>query len=120
MVYTAGSLSLALLEWRVHLAQWPPPPMVVIPVEIDPELVWFPARLPARWKAYPSPGATAILGDNWVKSGRSAVMRVPSVVVPSEWDYLLNPNHPDFPKLSLGRPRLVKMDARLGPIAPSK
>src|SRR6266567_1535384 len=62
LVYTAGSLSLALLEWRVHLTHWPSPPMVVIPVEIDPGLVWSPTRLPSRWKEYPYPRATAAFG----------------------------------------------------------
>ena len=117
MIYTAGSISLALLEWRVHLTQWPPPPMVVIPSEIDPGLVWRPARLPSRWKDYPPPRATAGFGDAWVKSNRSAVMRVPSVVVPTEWNYLLNPNHPDFSKLVPGKARLLNPDPRLGPTA---
>jgi RES domain-containing protein len=115
LVYSAGSISLALLEWRVHLAQWPPPPLVVIPVGIDLGLVWCPTRLPSRWKEYPLPRATAGFGDAWIKSHRSAVMRVPSVVVPSEWNYLLNPNHPDFSKLIIGKPRLLKPDPRLGP-----
>src|SRR5437016_5075493 len=54
MVYTAGSLSLAILEWRVHLAQWPPPPLVVIEVRFDESLVWSPAKLPAGWKGFPA------------------------------------------------------------------
>jgi RES domain-containing protein len=118
VVYAAGSLSLALLEWRVHLGQWPPPEVVVIPIEFDHRLVWVPARLPAGWKQYPAPRATAAFGDAWVKSRRSVVMRLPSVIVPSEWNYVINPNHPDFSKLVIGRPQRLKPDPRLGPIQP--
>jgi RES domain-containing protein len=114
MIYTAGSLSLAILEWRVHLAQWPPPPLVVIEVEFDEALVWTPARLPQQWKRFPPPRSVAALGDNWIKMQRSAVMRVPSAVVSREWNYLLNPNHRDFSKVIIGRPREFHPDERLG------
>ena|SRR5437867_154846 len=116
VVYTSGSLSLAVLEWRAHLAQWPSPPLVVIEVEFEESLVWTPARLPSGWKRFPAPPTAARFGDGWVKSNRSAVMRVPSVIVPGEYNYLLNPRHPQFAKLVLGRPRLFRPDARLGPL----
>ncbi len=43
-------------------------------------------------------------------------MRVPSAVVPEEWNYLVNPAHTDFPKLVIGKARTIKPDPRLGPI----
>lgn len=116
MVYTAGSLSLAVLEWRVHLAQWPPPPLLVIEVQFDESLVWTPAKLPSGWRRFPAPRSVAIFGDNWVRSQRSAVMRVPSAVVPQEWNFLLNPAHPDVEKLVTGKPRVFRPDIRLGPM----
>jgi len=116
MVYTAGSLSLAILEWRVHLAQWPAPAVSVIEVGIEDSLIWIPSRLPQGWKQVPAVRATATFGDDWIKSARSVVMRVPSAVVPGEWNYLLNPAHSDFPKLAIGKARALKPDPRLGPI----
>ena len=116
MIYTAGSLSLAILEWRVHLAQWPAPAASVMEVEIDAGLIWIPPKSPPSWKRMPATRTTAAFGDQWIKSARSAVMRVPSAVVPEEWNYLLNPAHPDFSKLAIGRPRTLKPDPRLGPI----
>ena len=116
MVYTAGSLSLSLLEWRAHLAQWPAPPLMVIEVEIEEHLIWTPRKLPADWKRLPLGRGSAIFGDDWVRSQRSAVMRVPSVIVPSEWNYLLNPTHPDFQRLRIGKPRGLRPDPRLGPL----
>lgn len=117
MVYLAGSLSLAILEWRVHLAQWPAPAASVIDVEVEESLIWITPRLPPSWKRMPATRATAAFGDEWIQSARSAVMRVPSAVVPEEWNYLVNPAHPDFPKLVIGRPRNLKPDPRLGPIS---
>ena len=116
MVYTAGSLSLAVLEWRVHLAQWPPPPLVVIEFEFDESLIWIPATPPSGWNRFPAPPSAAAFGDEWINSARSVVLRVPSAVVSEEWNYLLNPAHPDFGALMIGKPRLFRPDTRLAPI----
>lgn len=116
MVYTAGSLSLAILEWRVNLAQWPPPATTIVAVEIPEVLIWIPPRLPTGWHRMPVTAASRNFGDAWIKSSRSAVLRVPSAVVPEEFNYLLNPAHPDFSRLVIGRPRVLKTDPRLGPM----
>src|SRR6266404_7049775 len=113
-VYTAGALSLAVLEWRVHLAQWPAPLLAVIEVSFDEALVWTPGKLPAGWKRYPSSIATARFGDAWIKSQRSAIMRVPSAIVPDEWNYLINPAHPDFAALAIRKAWTFDPDPRLG------
>lgn len=116
MIYTAGSIALAVLEWRAHLAQWPPPDVCVMEVELDESFIWTPAKLPQGWKLIPAPPVVAAFGDAWINSRRSAVMRVPSAIVNQEWNYLLNPGHPDFLKLKIGKPQLFKLDPRLGPM----
>jgi RES domain-containing protein len=116
MVYTASSLPLAILEWRVHLAQWPPPSVMVIEVEIPPSLISTPSRFPRGWDQYPCIPATAAVGDAWIRSARSAVLRVPSAIVPTEWNYLLNPQHPDFGRVTIHKPRRIRPDPRLGPL----
>ena len=110
-------MSLAILEWRANLTQWPTPPSVIIEIEFDASLVWSPTKLPAGWKRWPYPITNAAVGDNWVRSGRSAVLELPSAVVPEEFNYILNPAHPDFGKISIGKPRVFKADPRLGPLA---
>ena len=110
-------MSLAILEWRANLTQWPTPPSVIIEIEFDASLVWSPTKLPAGWKRWPYPKTNAAVGDNWVRSGRSAVLELPSAVVPEEFNYILNPAHPDFGKISIGKPRVFKADPRLGPLA---
>jgi len=53
------------------------------------------------------------MGDAWIKSGRPAALRVPSVIVPGEFNYLLNPRHPDFSNLKFGEPAAFLFDPRL-------
>ena len=116
VVYTSSAISLAILEWRANLTQWPAPPSVIIEVAFDASQVWSPLKLPADWKRWPCPKTTAAVGDNWVRSGISAVLKVPSAVVPEEFNYVLNPAHPDFGRISIGKPRVFKADPRLGPL----
>ena len=117
VVYTSSVISLAILEWRANLSQWPAPPSVIIEIEFAATMVWSPTKLPAGWKRWPYPKTNAAVGDNWVRSGRSAVLELPSAVVPEEFNYVLNPAHPDFGKISIGKPRVFKADPRLGPLA---
>ena len=116
MVYTAGSVSLAILEWRAHLAQWPPPAATIVEVELESSLIWMPSHLPPNWHRTPALKSAATLGDDWIKSARSVVMRVPSAIVQSEFLYLLNPAHKHFAKLAIGKAQPLKLDSRLGPI----
>lgn len=116
VVYTADSQALAALEILVHLdSENLLRKYVAIPVTIGEDLISIPdiAKLPKNWKAFPAPRATRILGDQWVFSRESAVLRVPSVVIPDESNYLLNPLHEDFKKLIIGAPKLFRYDWRL-------
>ncbi len=45
---------------------------------------------------YPAPGELAEIGDDWKRKGLDLILKVPSVVVKNEWNFLLNPNHVDF------------------------
>jgi len=116
VVYTADSLALASLEIIVNL---PSPKLlgafVRIPVCFTPDLVEsIPiSSLPGDWQSRPVSPATRALGDQWVKDQRSAVLKVPSIVVPEEFNYLLNPAHPDFGKIEIGPPVVYYFDPRL-------
>jgi RES domain-containing protein len=115
-VYTAGSTSLAILEMLVPLqAQDLMRRYVVFEVSFDEMLMTSvdPATLPKSWRKSPSPASVQPVGDEWVAEGSSAVMRLPSVNVPSEWNYLLNPAHPDFAKIAIGPKQQIKLDPRL-------
>ena len=116
MVYTGGSLSLAALELLVHLESFQIlKDYVCIPVGFDDSLVrrLDRAQLPADWREDPAPPSTKDIGDSWVASLGSAVFAVPSVIVPEDDNFLLNPAHPGFKSLDIGQPQTFGYDPRL-------
>lgn len=116
VIYTAGSQSLAALEALVHTGDANDLvnlEFVAVPVEIDEATIAKIEKLPKNWAVYPAPPVTANLGDEWSASGRSCVLRVPSAVIRAEWNYLINPMHPDFPKLRIGKAVPFRFDPRL-------
>jgi RES domain-containing protein len=57
--------------------------------------------LPSDWRAEPVPGSTQRMGDAWVAAAKTAILAVPSALYPEETNYVLNPAHPDFPKIEI-------------------
>jgi RES domain-containing protein len=116
VVYTAGSLALASIEMVVNL---PAPKLlqkyVRISAHIGLDLILNLPKidLPQDWNRRPIPPSTQAIGDRWFKEQSSAVQRVPSIVVPDEYNYLLNPTHPDFSKIRIGKPIVYFFDPRL-------
>src|SRR5687768_6206831 len=96
VVYTSATQSLAALEILVHLVPSPPLIYRVLSVEFDDQLMEkVPLhKLPSDWQDDPVTSGTRAIGDKWAKSGKSAILEVPSVLIPSENNYLLNPEHP--------------------------
>ena len=117
IVYTAESRSLAVLEQLVHLGRYRLPPNLVcftVKVPDDLEVPAIPLRkLPDGWHRYPGPPELRDLGSGWVLAGTSACLAVPSAVVPAERNVLINPRHPDFKRLKIGRPEPFALDERL-------
>ena len=116
MVYLAQSPSLATLEMLVHLdASELLAAYRLCEAVFDDRLVETldPATLPKNWRRSPAPVALQRLGDEWTASMRSAVLRVPSAIVPGESNYLLNPAHPDSTDVTAGKMRPYEFDPRL-------
>ena len=116
VVYTSGSAALATLEMLVHLGRRGIlGAYVLIGCSFDETLVSHldPKRLPKNWRTYPAPPAVQALGDEWARSGSSAVLQVPSVVIPTEVNYVLNPRHPEFERMHVLSPQPFEIDARL-------
>jgi RES domain-containing protein len=57
--------------------------------------------------------ATRRAGDGWLRSGRTALLRVPSVIVPATWNVLMNPQHPDSARVRIVRVHSYRIDLRL-------
>ena len=84
-----------------------------LPAEIADELIEKPAKLPETWRADPYSPESQGFGTDWIKAQRSVALRVPSVVVPGEFNYLLNPAHPQFSRIRIGQPEPFSFDPRL-------
>lgn len=117
ILYTAGSLSLTALEMLVHLndeellfaysfAAAEFDESLMIPIEEF-------QTLPKNWSSSPPPLEIQKIGDDWVKSNISVVLKVPTSVLPVESNYLINISHPDFSKINLSEPQEFAFDKRL-------
>lgn len=117
ILYAAGSLSLAALEMLVHLND----EEILLSysfaaVEFDESLV-LPVEefreLPKNRNDSPPPFEIQQIGDEWAKTQASVVLRVPTSILPLEFNYLINIGHPDFSKIKLGEPQGFIFDERL-------
>jgi RES domain-containing protein len=116
MVYTSASAALAALEIvvnvrRSHLLV----SYVLFTCEFPEAIVEQLAAedLPAHWRSSPVPPETQSIGDAWLRSRRSAVLKVPSAVIETDSNFLLNPEHPDFGLIRVSKPQPFFFDARL-------
>lgn len=116
MVYASGTLSLAVLEKLVHVdPDVMPLGQMVLEIELPDGLITAVAQrsLPRGWRRIPPIAATQRVGDDWVAAGTSAALAVPSAVVPTELNYLINPLHPDAVRVKVIRRRSFAFDPRL-------
>lgn len=117
MVYASESLSLALLEVLVHLdASSTVPEMSAIALRIPRELLSVLPRPSTEPKEADFPGSlreSRARGDRWLSEAANPAISVPSVIVPSERNILVNPLHPKFHKLEIFPPEPLKLDERL-------
>ncbi len=116
MVYTSQSAALAALEMLVHLGRGSIlTAYVLIPCAFDDALVsrLDRERLPSNWRSYPAPPELQLIGDEWATGGASAVLEVPSAVIETDSNYLLNPRHPDFKAVRVMDPQRFEFDLRL-------
>jgi len=115
VVYTAESQSLALLELMVQ-----DDPLrahcVLIPAQLPadlPETRIDANDLPDDWRTLGARDALQARGLAWREAGQTAVLNVPSAVLPAERNYLLNPRHPDFVRIVIGQAQSLQTDIRL-------
>jgi RES domain-containing protein len=116
-VFTSASLSLAALECFVHTdIDVEPIDLVAIAMEIGDRVAVETVAagdLPQDWRVYPAPPALALIGRRWLEDAQTAVLSIPSVVIPHERNFILNPAHPDFSTMSMIRPEPFSFDPRM-------
>ncbi len=118
LVYTSDSRALATLEVTAHLdmAEDLPNDRYYVEIEIPQEIKIqeiTKADLPRNWDAKPPNHATQVIGDSFVLASEAAVLKVPSAIVPFEFNYLINPLHPDAKRIKVTSKTPMKFDHRL-------
>ena len=114
VIYASGTLSLACLEFLAHFASAADAPeLVSFRLEFDSKWLAELSALPVDWRAASAPKSTQALGEQWWRARTSPVLRVPSVIIPSEENYLLHPSHPDFRQITIGAAEPFSLDGRL-------
>lgn len=118
IVYTAESRALAMLEVSVHLdlSEDLPTDRYYVEIEIpeDVEVIEVNMEdLPLNWDAKPPALATQYIGDDFVKQNIAPVLKVPSSIVPEEYNFLINPNHPDSKNIKVIETKTLRFDKRL-------
>jgi RES domain-containing protein len=116
-LYTSASQSLAILE---TLTTTPPAILqqnfLLLAIEVPAK---SPVRkitlkeLPRNWNVYPVPVNVQKTGDKWLQSGKALLLKIPSVIVPAEFNYIINPLHPDSHKLKIIASQKLYLDKRI-------
>lgn len=121
MIYTAGSIALACLENLAHRSGVSlntgnfSIATIGFPNEIKIEEIGLNdlIELHTAWDKVANYNLTQQLGDQWLNNLSSAVLKVPSAIVPMEFNYLLNPYHPDFTQIKIEHISAFQFDPRL-------
>lgn len=108
MLYTAQHLSLACIEVLVHLDK----------SQLPRDYVWSKTELPTppgllRFNDLSEIGSCQLAGGEWVRTTNELAIQVPSIIIPEEFNILLNPNHASYETLLWSNPRPFRFDPRL-------
>jgi RES domain-containing protein len=117
MLYSASTRALACLENVVHRRSIGKDDFFkVMVISIPDELTIAEIKrqdLPQDWSEYINYANCQVLGDSWLNSANTAILKVPSAIIPEESNYLLNPLHFDFRKVSIHATENFAFDERL-------
>lgn len=116
IVYTSASPSLAAMESFVHMGvDAKSIRHIIIEIDIPDEIVKVCNKfdLPSEWNANPAPEECQEFGSAWVNTQESAVLSIPSIVMEMERNYLINPSHPDFQKITILQKATFTYDQRM-------
>lgn len=117
VVYTSSSLSLAALEYLVHLdPSDAPADLVALTIEVPDSIqvaTVDQGRLDRDWASSPGCASCQRVGDEWLKTSATPLLRVPSALVPEEYNCLLNPRHPEASSANVIARRPFTFDPRM-------
>ena len=99
VLYTGESKEIALLETIVHIPPLFIPKLDMLTIEIPNSILEFKhEHLPKNWNKYPAPSNLAEIGKKWALEAQHLALKVPSCIIQTAYNYILNCNHPDYNK----------------------
>lgn len=105
MIYTAANRSLAMAEVVVHLAVGTLPADFMMVTIFIPDSIAVQqngiSTLPMGWNSFPHLSNTQAVGDSFINESKFCLLKIPSVVVKGEFNFLINPNHSDFKQIEI-------------------
>jgi len=115
VLYTGETKDIALLENIVHTPPMFLPDLDILTIEIPDDSITEikESDLPANWFKYPAPAILAEIGEEWVAKGDTIALKVPSSVIPTSFNYILNCNHKDYHKVKVLDHKQFRFDPRL-------
>lgn len=117
MLYTSEYESLAALEVLAHISlDSAPEDLALVTIHIPDSVksqTIRPDRLPDHWRLNPAPEELAEIGTQWIQSQDTLLLKVPSVIIPTEWNILINPGHRDFDTIEIREISPFHFDDRL-------
>ena len=117
MLYTSGSQALCLVEVLVHLQNdMIPKDYFIVEIDIPDKLkvkTISQKNLVENWKDFPWQNQTQYIGDDFLNEQKFLILKVPSAIVEDEFNFLINPHHPDFSKIKIVTSHYFSFDNRL-------
>ncbi|MCG9910951.1 MAG: RES family NAD+ phosphorylase [Flavobacteriales bacterium] len=117
VLYTGSSRALCTAELAIHLPLGIiPTDYVLVAIEIPDNITineLHPSQLPKGWNAVPHNEISQNIGNRFIHENQTLLLKVPSVVVPGDYNYLINPNHNDFKRIKIKEKTLFTFDKRL-------
>jgi len=117
-IYAADSLALATLEIMVHAIVYEDLlSYLYFEVQFSNNLIETikPAKLPKNWRKDPAPAVCKNFGDRWLKSRSKPILKIPSVVLPESYNFIIDPVHPDYGRIKVSKPKPFHLDHRIIP-----
>ena len=117
LLYTCESRALCITEIAVHT------PLGIVPLDYCLSSIEIPENstileissesLPADWKSFPHSESTQLIGDIFIRDKKYLILKVPSAVVPGEYNYLINPSHSGISTIRILNTEPFLFDERL-------
>ncbi|RPI15335.1 MAG: RES domain-containing protein [Ignavibacteriae bacterium] len=119
VTYCSENRALTLLEFIVNLPfKLIQTDLVIVSIDLPDEILIEEVQtrsLPVDWNTYPIINRTKEIGDDWIKKGTSLLLKVPSAIIPQEYNYLINPSNKEMEKVKISAKEKLNIDKRILP-----